>query len=202
MTVANLRWMFEAQPESAHPTVVVHDSDGVIVTFEAGGSVAMHSQRAKGGPRGRNLLAGSAPSGFSPMQWSGDGVVRVHREGDPWSVWRWLSPLGEWSAHFYVNLEQPWVRTSTGFDTEDWILDLVVDETLAWRFKDEDELDWAQQTGRYDANRIAEVRAAAQDAIATIEAAGWPFDADWNRWLPDQSVAVPTLRDGWESLSL
>jgi predicted RNA-binding protein associated with RNAse of E/G family len=50
---------------------------------------------------------------------------------------------------WYINLAAPWRRTGIGFDTLDQILDVgVADDPSSWRWKDEDELAWAVQTGR------------------------------------------------------
>ena len=52
--------------------------------------------------------------------------LRAHPAGEPWSEWRWLEADGSWSSTFYINLEQPWIRTPIGYDSHDWILDIVV----------------------------------------------------------------------------
>lgn len=197
-TPATLRWMHEDHAESVHPVLVVEDSADAIVLYEAGGTVGMHSGREKGGPRGRNLLPGAAAADYLPGTWTGDGVLRVHVPGQPWSVWRWLDAAGRWSDRWYVNLEEPWLRTARGFDTEDWILDLVLDSSLAWVYKDEDELEWARSAGRFDSAAIDRVRDAAAAAITVIEAGGFPFAADWNRWLPDPAWSIPSLTAGWD----
>jgi hypothetical protein len=196
--VVNLRWMHEAHPESAHPVYLMADTAEVIATFEPGEAVAMHSTRPKGGPRGRNLEPGTPHTGFAEGIWTGDGVLRVHAPGQPWSTWRWLASDGTWSSNWYVNLEEPWRRSGTGFDTEDWILDIVVDGD-GWRYKDEDELEWAAGSGRFSAAEIERIGMAAAAAIAVVESGGWPFDADWDAWRPPAGLPVPVLQPGWDS---
>ncbi|MBX3099875.1 MAG: DUF402 domain-containing protein [Salinibacterium sp.] len=197
--VVNLRWMHEAHVESAHPVFLLHDSADVIVTFELSQSVGMHSTRPKGGPRGRNLEPGTVHTGFASGVWTGDGVARVHRRGEPWSTWRWLGRGRAWSTAWYVNLEEPWLRSSAGFDTEDWILDVVVaDDGASWRYKDEDELEWAAVSGRFSAEQITRIMQAGTDAVAMVERRTWPFDADWDDWLPPEHLSVPTLQPGWD----
>jgi hypothetical protein len=196
--VVNLRWMHEAHAESAHPVYLLEDSPEVIATFEPGNAVGMHSTRPKGGPRGRNLEPGSPHTGFAAGIWTGDGVLRVHRPGQQWSTWRWLSSHRTWSSQWYVNLEEPWLRSASGFDTEDWILDVVVGDE-GWRYKDEDELDWAVASGRFSSKEVERIRQAGTDAVAVVEARAWPFDADWNEWLPPEGLPVPLLQSGWDS---
>lgn len=198
--VVNLRWMHEAHVESAHPVYLLEESDDCVATWEPGSTVAMHSTRPKGGPRGRNLEPGTPHTGFEQGVWRGDGVLRVYRPGQSWSTWRWLARDRTWSSTWYVNLEEPWERSATGFDTEDWILDVVVaDDGASWRYKDEDELDWAASSGRFSAREIERIRQAGSDASAVVESRAWPFDADWNRWLPHVGLPVPVLQPGWDS---
>ncbi|MEA2274307.1 MAG: hypothetical protein QOI98_3015 [Solirubrobacteraceae bacterium] len=66
----------------------------------------------------------------------------AHPARRPWSVWRWLEADGSWSSTFYINLEEPWTRTRFGYDSHDWILDLVVRlSPLRAKWKDVDELN-------------------------------------------------------------
>jgi hypothetical protein len=195
---ANLRWLYEARVESAHPCLVIEDSAQAIALFEPSGALGAHTLRAKGGPRGRNLLPGDDNPGFATNEWFGDGVLRVHLPGQDWSVWRWLDANRGWSANWYVNLEEPWHRTGAGFDTEDWILDLIVLRDFSVVRKDEDEFEWAEQSGRFDPAHLTRIRRAAADAAAAVATRAWPFDADWNAWLPPVGVPLPTLLDGWD----
>ena len=197
--IVNLRWMHEAHAESAHPVYVIEHTDDVIATFEPGNAIGMHSTRPKGGPRGRNLEPGTPHTGFAEGIWTGDGVLRVHRPGQEWSTWRWLTPARTWSADWYLNLEEPWRASAAGFDTEDWILDVVVEGGTRWRYKDADELLWAEGSGRFTADEVARIRRAGADAAAVVEARAWPFDADWDRWLPPEGLPVPVLRPGWDA---
>ena len=197
--VVNLRWMHEAHAESAHPVYLLEHSDDVIATFEPGSAVGMHSTRRKGGPRGRNLEPGSPHTGFAEGIWTGDGVLRVHRPGQEWSIWRWLGHDRSWSTRWYVNLEEPWLASPGGFDTEDWILDVVVEDGTRWSFKDADELDWALRSGRFSADEVARIRRAGDRAVAVVEAGDWPFNADWDRWLPPEGLDVPVLQPGWDA---
>jgi len=196
----NLRWMHEAHVESAHPVFIIESTDEFVATFEPGNARGMHSTRPKGGPRGRNLEPGTPHTGFAEGIWTGDGVLRVHRFGEEWSTWRWLAHDRTWSDRWYVNLEEPWVRTAAGFDTEDWILDVVVaDNGASWSYKDADELVWAEHSGRFSPDQVARIRRAGERAAAAVESGVWPFDADWDRWLPPDGVGVPILQAGWDS---
>ena len=115
-----------------------------------------------------------------------------------WSVWRWHDGV-RWSDGWYGNLESPWQRSEIGYDSQDWALDVVAAGTPGapnWvvGFKDEDELEWMVGQGAVSGYQAAFVREAGERLMAGAVTAGWPFDADWDQWLPDpswQSVSLP-----------
>lgn len=107
--------------------------------------------------------------------------------GDDWTFLGW-----------YVDLQAPFVRTEHGFDSEDYVLDIVIPTGDSWRWKDEDEFAAAQRVGRFSAERAAEIRAEGEAVIEAIEARGWPLDAGWETWRPDPSWVIPQLPAGWD----
>ena len=104
----------------------------------------------------------------------------------------------DWSfLGWYVDLQAPFVRTEHGFDSEDYVLDIVVPADDSWRWKDEDEFAAAQRVGRFSAKQATEIRAEGEAVIEAIEARGWPLDAGWETWGPDPSWVIPQLPAGW-----
>lgn len=194
---ANLVYRYDGGIESAHPSWVLRDDGRTVALWQPGGTVSMHTLRERGGPRRRNLLPGQPDAGYRERIWRGDGVVKVHQTGDPFSVWRWFTRRG-WRPGYYVNLEEPWQPGGGGWVTEDWILDVVAADDLSWSLKDEDEFEWALQTGRFDSALADRIREAAGEAAARIEAAKWPFGADWDEWLPLPRT-LPQLAEGWDA---
>jgi hypothetical protein len=126
----------------------------------------------------------------------------AHPAGRPWSVWRWLESDRTWSSTFYVNLEQPWARTPTGYDSHDWILDLVVRlSPFQAEVKDVDELEWSIGAGVISVATAGEIRAAGREALRSAGAHEWPSMVDWNQWLPDDDWPVPELAPRWRELN-
>ncbi len=174
------------------PSVVVVDDADHVVLYQPPGTDTLRRTGRRGGPRGRNMQPGGWDGGHARDPWVGNGVVRAHRRGTPWSAWRWVDSGGRWEPGFYVNLERPWLAGPLGYDSEDWILDLVIDTDLVgWTWKDEDELGWAQQVGAVSAEHAAEVRIAGAQALAAAQQGSWPFRARWDDWLPDPSWPHP-----------
>lgn len=190
MKTAILRWVHDDYVSGAMPCQVVEDSEDRVVLFQAGGSSQLKAVGTRGGPRDRNLPPGS-PISYETVPWTGDGVVRAHRRGDPWSVWRWLSIDGAWSDYVYVNLEYPWVPTPIGYDSRDLILDLIITGDGRVVRKHEDELEWAVSVGKISESDRADVLEMAESALAAYRAGAWPFSADQVTITPP-----PTARTG------
>jgi hypothetical protein len=197
-----LRWIAGDRITGACPNRVLERTEEYVVLFQPAGTLWRHARGTRGGPRGRNLLPEHPITGHDEVEWVGKGVARAHRFGEPWSVWRWFEPRGGWSDDFYVNLEDPWRETSLGFDSGDWVLDLVASADGTWRYKDLDELEWIEslEPGGAWAPRV---RSAGLRAAAAIEGGAWPFAADWDAWSPGlasrgATPLLPVLPDDWD----
>jgi predicted RNA-binding protein associated with RNAse of E/G family len=96
---------------------------------------------------------------------------------------------------WYVNLEQPWVRTTLGFDSRDDVLDVAVADDLgACRLKDEDELKFAVEVGKLTAAEARSIRSTATSAVEDIAHRRWPFDdRAWLAFRPDPDDQPPDL---------
>ena len=82
---------------------------------------------------------------------------------------------------WYVNIQEPLVRTPTGFDMRDLQLDIVVDAERNSHWKDEDELDRSVELGVISAAVAERARLEGRRAVADVEAARWPFDRKWEK---------------------
>lgn len=114
----------------------------------------------------------------------------------------WLSWRGDDTpvfAGYYVNFEEPFRRTSIGFDTNDHMLDIVVAPDLTWSWKDAELFDARIRDGVYSPAFGAAVRADAARVIEVIESRGSPFADGWDRWRPDPSWSLPAMPDVWDS---
>jgi hypothetical protein len=181
--------------------VVVADDDDVAVVATVPGS-DMRTRAGKGqGPNGRQIPDETWDGGYDERAWRGDVVVRVHRRGEEWSVWRWHDGRA-WSTHWYGNLEAPWRRTPLGFDTQDWALDVVAAGAVGsgdWEvgLKDADELEWFADRGMVCRAEVAYIHAVGERLAERASAGTWPFDADWDSWLPDPRWAPTSLPANW-----
>jgi hypothetical protein len=194
-----LRWVSGHFITGAVPCEVVEETDEFAALYQPAGSIWKRAAGKRSGPRGRNMMPADRSGAHDDVAWNGDGVLRVHSFGDEWSVWRWLAADRTWSDHFYLNLEDPWRRTAIGFDTGDWVLD-VFGTPSTWQYKDEDELLWSEEVGLVGHGWVVRAREAGRRASEALEADGWPFSADWDRWLPPIGLAAPELPVDWHSV--
>jgi hypothetical protein len=197
--VTVLRWVSGLFITGAVPTELVEETSDFAALFQPGGTQWMRAAGERTGPRGRNMLPSGRTGRHDAVEWTGDGVLRVHRFGEEWSTWRWLSSAREWSDYFYINLEDPWRRTPVGFDSGDWVLDIVGTPT-DWAYKDVDELEWSEQVGLVSAEWAERTRAAGRRASEALASNAWPFSADWDRWLPSHAGMLPSVPANWSNV--
>lgn len=178
--------------------VLFDTEDGQAIVQPTGSDIARRGGN-RGGPGGRSLLPGGWDGTHDVDSWSGPPSVRLHPAGKPYAVFRqWLPDPNRFHG-WYVNPEQPWTRTSLGFDGGDLILDVTVADDLSmWALKDEDELDWSLEVGKITLDEHAAAHAAAAAAIADLEARAWPFDEAAWPVVPGDLLRPATLPVGWD----
>ncbi|OII13217.1 hypothetical protein BIU96_14705 [Curtobacterium sp. MCBA15_008] len=182
---------------------VLDDGDVVVVATPTGSGMRTRAGQGQG-PNGRIVAHDTWDGSYAEKTWDGDTVVRVHRWGERWSVWRWYDGA-DWTDRWYGNLETPWQRTPLGFDTQDWALDIVASghpRTSSWHadFKDADELAWMVQRGTVSASDAAAVHTVGDQLMERTRRADWPFDANWDDWLPSSPARAVLMPAGWDRL--
>lgn len=172
------------------PARVIEDSDELTVLWWPAGT---RYQRASSADR-LDHLAVLAARGWvlEDAEWAGGDALHIVPRGAPYSIWPFRS-----SDHvllgWYCNLQSPLERSTVGFDTDDWTLDVVAAADLStWGLKDEDELAEGERVGLYDADDVTRIHSARDDVVALIESKSALFRA-WSDWRPDRSWPTPAL---------
>lgn len=130
---------------------------------------------------------------YTNAVWTRHSVLRIMYPDKPYSVWiMWDSGNGKHRC-WYVNIEAPFIRTKSGFETTDYELDAVISPDFEWRWKDEEELAEIVKAGIFTPEFALEIRGMGLDAKARLEARREPFNEPWPEWKPEP---------GWGPLSM
>ncbi|HET7036036.1 MAG TPA: DUF402 domain-containing protein [Thermomicrobiaceae bacterium] len=198
-----VRYWTDGRLSGVLPVTVVQDSPDSIAYYLAEGTPCKHpvdldaASIPLGDERGG---IGHRPWGVADLKWHTTSRLYLVTPGaaHAFSVfWR----ATDWSfLGWYVDLQAPLRRTRRGFESEDYLLDIVVAPDGSWKWKDEDEFEISQRAGRFSSAETAAIRAEAARVIERIEARTWPLDAGWEDWRPDPAWPIPMIPDGWNAV--
>ena len=198
--VATLRWVRNTPADLVAPVrVVEQDAARTILFLEAGSPLKLPADRDGNYlPRSVPLIQrGREIASLTDGTWTDNHVLmihEIHRLGSVWLFW------GEtdWSFNgYYVNLQAPLEPNPIGFDTADYLLDIVVKPDFTWSWKDEDEFEVALEHELIPSVLLHAVRAEGRRFIREIEGRAWPFGKNLEQWRPDPEWEAPALPSNW-----
>ncbi|ACZ43224.1 protein of unknown function DUF402 [Thermobaculum terrenum ATCC BAA-798] len=174
-------------------TVVEHESE-LLVLYIAPGYPCKRPVGVRGGPKGRILLKHLGR--YEDWEWRDTRMLLLYRQGDAHSIqlfWR-----NEEFLEWYIDLHAPLRITSLGWDTSDFVLDLqVAPDFSSWSWKDEDELEFCVQLGRYNHAQVEAIRREGELALTRLRQDRLYYQR-WIGWRPDSSWLLPSIPEGWE----
>jgi len=101
---------------------------------------------------------------------------------------------------YYVNFQLPFQRSRCGFDTYDLELDIIIEPSLAWRYKDERAYQDGIAQGNIKPEWVEAIERAKAEVFESLSARAYPFDGHWTNYFPGAHWAPPVLPAGWEAL--
>ncbi len=107
----------------------------------------------------------------------------AHQRGRWSSVWMMWDEAGKFGG-WYVNLEEPWREATGGYETVDLALDLVVQPSGEWAWKDRDEFDALVAAGAIKPEVREALGVEGERLISEISAGDWVFSRLWASWTP------------------
>ena len=183
------------------PVTVVHDDEDYTAWYISVGTAMKGQATAEGQKLTREtpfLERERAIGGLADFTWRTNNALVITRPG-------WLSAISLfWRAEtrgfvgYYGNIQAPLVRTDRGFDSADYLLDVVIEPDLTTHWKDEDEWEEARAHGMMATDLLDAVRAEGERIIAMAAAREWPFDGSMVNWRPDPAWPVPQLPHDWD----
>lgn len=183
------RELWRGRPWCAIPVVVVEDTADVLVTYLPEEAPLAFPPSADGRP---HPWAGK-------RRWHGHGMLALRRPGEAYSVMHfWEGPERRF-AGWYLNLEEPFRRTPTGYDTQDLELDIWVPAAGPWRVKDEELVEQRVREGRFTVEQAAAIGALGQELVAMLERGERWWDERWASFVPEAAWRAPAFPAGWET---
>jgi hypothetical protein len=164
------RDVWRGLPYTVMPVVVVLDEPELLAVYLPEGAPLGFPE--SGWPGGRHPW-----SAFS--SWQGHGVLMLQRPGDAYAVWAFWEGPGRAFSRWYVNLQDPFRRTSLGFDTLDHELDLWSPDGRTWHRKDDERLDQRVAEGLFTPAEAEGIRREADRLLAELRAHGAWWDEGW-----------------------
>ena len=131
-------------------------------------------------------------------RWHGHGCLMIQRPEDAYAVWHFWHGEDRDFTCWYINLQEPFRRTSIGYDTQDLELDFVVLPDGNWEIKDDELLDQRRAEGRWSANEVDQIRTEGRQIAARLQSGErwWPLK--YRDWAPDPDWIVPDrLPEEW-----
>ena len=126
-------------------------------------------------------------------------LILLHPENYYASYYFWQADADQFLC-YYINFQLPFWRTNIGFDTFDLELDLIVEPSYEWRWKDVDDYRRGIECGILLQGWVEEIEAAKQEVFDRLEQHRYPFDDTWLGWSPDPDWSPPTLPENWDKI--
>lgn len=182
------REVWHGEPKVAWGGLVVQDTPELLALYMPEGSPFAFADEYFGEPH---------PWSHRD-RWHGHGVLQLQRPGESYAVWVFWHGLEREFWGWYVNLQEPFRRTSRGFDTQDLELDLWVPSEGGWEYKDDEKLEGWVDRGRWTSSEIAEIRRTGAAIAAELDAGRRWWNDAWTTWTPDPSWPTPVLPPDWD----
>lgn len=101
---------------------------------------------------------------------------------------------------YYINFQLPYQRSHCGFDTLDLEIDLVIDPSFNWHWKDEDAYHAGIKAGCIQDQWVKEIKHAEQEILTKLRERRYPLDGSWLTWRPSANWNPPHLPERWQEV--
>jgi hypothetical protein len=204
-TVA-LRGIYNQRVSYMQSAVVVHDtSNEVAVVILPGAECAAPEgyMNGKHGSSGHWDRWGEYVSGnwtMQPYLWRTNRLlILLHAEKYYSSFYFWQADTNQFLC-YYINFQLPFRRSAVGFDSFDLELDLIIEPTFEWHWKDVEDYQRGIELGILRPEWIQEIDTAKPEIFDKLEKRQYPFDNSWMNWMPDPHWYPPTLPADWDKV--
>ncbi|WP_062107480.1 DUF402 domain-containing protein [Bacillus niameyensis] len=152
----------------------------------------------------QNPLKGNADKSSDDLRdvtWGEVDVVMLATPGAGHAVYAMRNEEESNIGCWYINLQEPLLRTPIGFDTMDYLLDINVSpDRSEWYWKDETDFADAVQSGKISPAKAQAIRAEGERAIKLLQEGPSTFYDGWANWFPPKDWEIPKLPLDWEKI--
>jgi hypothetical protein len=177
--------------------IIIQDSPKLIATYWPAGTPNMVPDKRS---TPQDFLSNNIH--LIPHRWTETDVLMLAKPGSAHAVnIMWEEGQAKLRC-WYVNLQEPLQRTKMGFDSMDYLLDIVISaDQSKWHWKDEDEFNEAVSLGVFSTEEARTIREEGERVVELLLAGQSPFSDGWENWQPPAEWKIPPLLDGWDELS-
>ncbi|HVM72343.1 MAG TPA: DUF402 domain-containing protein, partial [Anaerolineales bacterium] len=178
----------------ACPVIIFQDSPEMIALYWRAGTPNIVPNRR---PTPHDLLIDNIH--LIPHHWTDTDVLMLVKPGEAHSVnLMWEAGHGRLQC-WYVDMLEPLRRTNSGFETMDFLLDVVISgDKSSWHWKDEDEFDEAVALGVFSPDEANAIRKEGETVIKLIQSGQSPFYDGWEDWRPPANWVIPLFPENWD----
>jgi hypothetical protein len=201
-----MRGIYNDRVSYVQSAVVVHDHDDEVALAILPGAECCAPEgyiNGKHGPAGRWDRWNAYLKGNWSLQrfiWHTNRLlILLQPEQYYASCYFWQAEKNQFLC-YYINFQLPFRRTRIGFDSFDLELDLIVEPTYDWRWKDLDDYQRGIECGILRQEWIQGIEDAKQEVFARLEKRQYPYDGSWLNWLPDPNWSPSKLPESWEQI--
>jgi predicted RNA-binding protein associated with RNAse of E/G family len=193
-----VREIWQRKVWTARPMILIQDTVELIALYWFPGTLWKRARNKQGGDVAViDCKAGNWELYDSILE--GGGTLRLSIPGANYSILVFRNEDGTLNR-WYINLENPLIRTNRGFDYLDQFLDIIVKPDLkTWHWKDEDEFQEAQDLGLISPREAKTYLDEGLKALKLLQSGKSVFNG-WEQWKPDPSWKIPVLPEGWDTI--
>jgi hypothetical protein len=149
----------------------------------------------------RNLLSvtSNIQSSLKDSVWRGSRVIMLASPAAAHAIYAWWGAEDHKFLSWYINLQAPLCRTAVGFDTTDYLLDIVASpDRSEWSWKDEDEFEEAVAAGNISAEQAVAIRSEGVKAVQLLQEGPASCYEAWMNWAPPREWEIPEMPLNWD----
>jgi hypothetical protein len=179
--------------------VIFDTTDEVIAVRRPGDAVRRRITEKRGPAEHRHQLIVKWGEGWTNDVWRQYRVLVLKRKADEHAISLFWPDGSDALECWYIDLMSPLRGHAAGYDFIENGLDVVVEPDMgSWKWKDDDELEYAVENGVYTRAEADGLYAEGERAVERLRRERAAFER-WCDWRPDPAWPAAALPVGWDA---